>query len=144
PVKLPKATSRESVQVVLRDNISTSPVLSGSNRSFADSGVNFTLVPSLSTAAAIARPTSTARPVQLPLASGLGDPRRPRPPPPPADGRAAILDRLERLRGRRRDRKAEHERRTKQQQGFAFHGTAFHGVSCRDGNPRRSDSLCRC
>src|SRR3989440_2170040 len=54
-----------------------SPVLSGSKRSFAESGVNFTLPASLNMAAAMARQKSTSKPVQLPLSSGLENPNRP-------------------------------------------------------------------
>src|SRR6478672_6893197 len=54
-----------------------SPVLSGSKRSFAESGVNFTLPASLNMAAAMARQKSTSKPVQLPLSSGLEKPGRP-------------------------------------------------------------------
>src|SRR5260370_4385846 len=54
-----------------------SPLLSGSKRSLDDSGVMLTLVESLSTAAATARQKSMSKPVQLPLSSGLENPRRP-------------------------------------------------------------------
>src|SRR5436309_12368911 len=69
--------SRDSVQVVLRDKRSMSPVFSGSNRSLEESGVNFTLVASFNTAAATARQKSTSKPVQLPLSSGLEKPSNP-------------------------------------------------------------------
>src|SRR5215813_14726685 len=58
-----------------------SPVLSGSNRSLAESGVNLTLLESFKTAAAIARQKSTSKPVQLPLSSGLENPGTPWPTP---------------------------------------------------------------
>ena len=61
----------------LRDGASISPVLSGSKRSFAESGVNLTLVASFNTAAASARQKSTSKPVQLPLSSGLENPGSP-------------------------------------------------------------------
>src|SRR4030081_1550112 len=48
-----------------------SPLLSGSNRSLAESGVNLTLVASLRTAAATAQQKSTSKPVQFPLSSGF-------------------------------------------------------------------------
>src|SRR5215510_9187639 len=54
-----------------------SPVLSGSKRSLAESGVNFTLVGSFKIAAASARQKSTSNPVQLPLSSGLENPGSP-------------------------------------------------------------------
>src|SRR6516165_7413003 len=77
PTKFPYATSRESVQVVLRESTSISPVLSGSKRSLAESGVNLTLIASFSTAAAMARQKSTSNPFQLPLSSGFEKPGRP-------------------------------------------------------------------
>src|SRR5262252_2842727 len=54
-----------------------SPVLSGSKRSLAESGVNFTLAESFKIAAASARQKSTSKPVQLPLSSGLENPGSP-------------------------------------------------------------------
>src|SRR5712691_9308901 len=54
-----------------------SPVLSGSNRSLAESGVNLTLAASFKIAAANARQKSTSKPVQLPLSSGLENPGSP-------------------------------------------------------------------
>src|SRR5262245_41387001 len=54
-----------------------SPVLSGSKRSLAESGVNLTLVESFKIAAASARQNSTSKPVQLPLSSGLENPGSP-------------------------------------------------------------------
>src|SRR5262245_7557632 len=54
-----------------------SPVLSGSNRSLAESGVNLTLVASFKIAAASARQKSTSTPIQLPLSSGLENPGNP-------------------------------------------------------------------
>src|SRR5262249_58254489 len=65
------------VHVVLRDNRSISPVLSGSNRSLAESGVNLTLAASFKIAAAYARQKSTSKPVQLPLSSGFENPGSP-------------------------------------------------------------------
>ena len=73
----PSEVSRDSVQVVLRDSTSISPDCSAVKRSLADSGTNLTLVGSLKMAAAIARQTSTSRPVQLPLSSGDEKPGRP-------------------------------------------------------------------
>src|SRR5581483_3855543 len=70
-------TSRDSVHVVLRDSRSMSPDFNGSNRSLADSGLNFTLLGSLKIAAVTARQKSTSRPVQLPLSSGLENPGSP-------------------------------------------------------------------
>ena len=66
--------SRELVQVVLRTSTSTSPDCSAVKRSFADSGTNLTLFASLKIAAAMARQTSTSRPVHLPCASGRPKP----------------------------------------------------------------------
>src|SRR6476661_8561172 len=78
PVKLaPSEVSRDSVHVVLRDSTSISPDCSAVKRSLADSGTYLTLVASPKTAAAIARPTSTSSPVQLPLSSGDENPGRP-------------------------------------------------------------------
>src|ERR1700730_3693088 len=73
----PSEVSRELVQLVLRTSTSTSPDCSAVKRSFAVSGTNFTLVGSSKIAAAIARQTSTSRPVQLPWASGRPNPARP-------------------------------------------------------------------
>src|SRR5215831_17422418 len=77
PTKFPYDTSRDNVQVVLRESTSMSPVLSGSKRSLAESGVNFTLAESFKIAAASARQKSTSKPVQLPLSSGLEKPGSP-------------------------------------------------------------------
>src|SRR5262249_45439841 len=73
----PSEVSRESVQVELRDSTSISPDCSAVKRSFADSGLNFTLLASLKMAAAMARQKSTSKPVQFPLSSGLEKPGRP-------------------------------------------------------------------
>ncbi len=73
----PKAVSRVSVHVVLRDKMSISPDCSAVSRSFADSGVNLTCPASPNTAAATARHTSTSMPAQLPLSSGLENPGSP-------------------------------------------------------------------
>src|SRR5262245_29906362 len=81
PAKLPKATSRDSVHVVLRESTSMPPVLTGSKRSLADKGVNLTLLESFKTAAAMARQKSTSKPVQLPLSSGSENPATPWPTP---------------------------------------------------------------
>ena len=62
---------------MLRDRTSISPVLSGSNRSLADSGVNLTLPGSLKIAPAMARQKSTSSPVQAPRSSGLEKPGNP-------------------------------------------------------------------
>ena len=107
PAKLPKATSRDSVQVVLRDSTSMPPVLSGSKRSLAESGVNLTLVASLKTAAAIARQKSTSKPVQLPLSSGRENPGTPWLTPQMSEPRSFTALRV--WARRRGDGKAEHE-----------------------------------
>jgi hypothetical protein len=65
-----------------------SPVLSGSKRSLAESGVNLTLVESFKTAAAIARQKSTSNPVQLPLSSGSENPATPWPTPQMSEPRS--------------------------------------------------------
>ncbi|MOA62761.1 hypothetical protein D3C78_1882800 [compost metagenome] len=56
------AASRELVQVLLRERMSTSPDCSAVKRSLAVSGLNFTLEASPNTAAATARQTSTSIP----------------------------------------------------------------------------------
>ena len=66
--------SRDEVQVVLRTSTSTSPDCSAVKRSLAVSGTNLTLLASLKIAAAMARQTSTSRPVHLPCASGRPKP----------------------------------------------------------------------
>src|SRR5262245_52422815 len=73
----PSEVSRESVQVELRDSTSISPDCRAVKRSLAESGLNFTLLASLKTAAAMARQRSTSRPVQLPRSSGLEKPGNP-------------------------------------------------------------------
>src|SRR3954470_7751387 len=77
PKFAPSEVSRDSVQVVLRDNTSISPDCSAVKRSLAESGTNFTLAGSLNTAAAMARQISTSRPAQLPLSSGAEKPGKP-------------------------------------------------------------------
>ena len=63
PVKFrPMAASRELVQVLLRERISTSPDCSAVKRSLAVNGLNLTLLASPNTAAATARQTSTSSP----------------------------------------------------------------------------------
>src|ERR671928_1508497 len=74
---MPRAVSRDMVQVVLRDSRSTSPDCSAVKRSLALRGVYLTLFGSLKIAAATARQTSTSKPVQLPFSSGLEKPGRP-------------------------------------------------------------------
>src|SRR5262245_33107375 len=73
----PSDVSRLIVQVVLRDNMSTSPDARAAKRSLAVRGVNFTFWPSLKIAAATARQKSTSRPVQLFCSSGLEKPIKP-------------------------------------------------------------------
>src|SRR5216684_3180116 len=74
PAKLrPILVSRSSVQVVFRDNRSTSPDCKAVKRSLVESGVNFTFCGSLKIAAASARQKSTSRPVQLPLSRVAAD-----------------------------------------------------------------------
>src|SRR5271169_3580894 len=70
----PSEVSRDSVQVVLRDNTSISPDCKAVKRSLAVSGTNLTLVGSLKIAAAMARQKSTSKPVQLPCGSGRPKP----------------------------------------------------------------------
>src|SRR5262249_50498358 len=74
---MPSEASRDIVQVVLRDRTSISPDWSAVKRCCAVSGTHFTLVGSPSRAAAIARHSSTSRPVQLPWASACANPARP-------------------------------------------------------------------
>src|SRR6218665_763414 len=73
----PSDVSRDSVQVVLRDNTSISPDCKAVKRSLADSGTYFTLVGSLKIAAAMPRHISTSKPAQLPLSSGAEKPGSP-------------------------------------------------------------------
>ena len=61
----------------MRDSTSTSPVWSAVKRCAAVSGVNLTFLASPSTAAAIARHTSTSRPRHSPCASGVENPATP-------------------------------------------------------------------
>src|SRR4051812_45552809 len=70
----PSEASRVSVQVLLRDNTSISPACSDEKRCCEFSGTNFTLLASLSTAAATARQKSTSSPVHLPWLSALEKP----------------------------------------------------------------------
>src|SRR5215469_7349346 len=74
---MPSEASRDDVQVELRDSTSISPDCRAVKRSLALSGRNLTLLASLNIAAAIARHTSTSKPVQLPLSSGLEKPGSP-------------------------------------------------------------------
>ena len=74
--------------MVLRESTSMPPVLSGSNRSLDESGMNFTFVGSFKTAAAIARQKSTSKPVQFPLSSGREKPATPWPTPQRSDPRS--------------------------------------------------------
>src|SRR6516165_4072701 len=74
---MPSEASRDDVQVELRDSTSISPDCRAVKRSLALSGRNLTLLASLKIAAASARHTSTSKPVQLPLSSGLEKPGRP-------------------------------------------------------------------
>jgi hypothetical protein len=60
--------------VLLRDRTSISPACSDEKRCCEFSGTNFTLLASLSTAAATARQKSTSRPVQRPWLSALEKP----------------------------------------------------------------------
>ena len=69
--------SRDSVQVVLRMSTSTSPEARIVGRSLALIGRNLTLLGSSKIAAAIARQSSTSRPLQDPLSSGRPKPARP-------------------------------------------------------------------
>ena len=69
--------SRDEVQVVLRDRTSISPDWSAVKRFLASSATNFTFLASPSTAAAMARHTSTSSPVHWPLSSGMPKPARP-------------------------------------------------------------------
>src|ERR1700738_4907227 len=78
---MPCALSRDEVQVELRASTSISLDCSAIKRSLADSGENLTLVGSLKIAAAIARQTSTSKPVQFPLSSGDEKPAKPWPTP---------------------------------------------------------------
>src|SRR4029078_899728 len=75
PVKTtPSEASRVSVQVLLRESTSISPACSEVKRCCELSGTNFTLLASLSTAAATARQKSTSRPVHLPWLSAFEKP----------------------------------------------------------------------
>ncbi len=74
---MPSEASRVSVQVVLRDRMSTSPDCSAVKRCCAFSGTNLTLLPSPSTAAAMALQMSTSSPVQLPWLSASEKPASP-------------------------------------------------------------------
>jgi hypothetical protein len=77
PVKnRPSEASRVSVQVVLRESMSTSPDCSAAKRCAAFSGTHLTLLASPSTDAATALHTSTSRPAQLPWLSAAEKPGR--------------------------------------------------------------------
>ena len=69
--------SRVSVTEVLRDSTSTSPDCSAVKRCCETSGTHFTLLASPSSAAAIALPTSTSRPLHWPLLSAAEKPGTP-------------------------------------------------------------------
>ncbi|MNV76425.1 hypothetical protein D3C71_1697770 [compost metagenome] len=69
--------SRVSVTEVLRDSTSTSPDCSAVKRCCETSGTHLTLLASPSSAAAIALPTSTSRPVHCPLLSAAEKPGTP-------------------------------------------------------------------
>ncbi len=107
--------------MVLRDSRSISPDCRAVKRSLADSGTNLTLVGSLKMAAATARQMSTSIPVQLPLSSGAEKPGQSL--AYAAGDHAAVLDRLESLRGRRLGRKTRGESKGKDK-GNTFHGEA--------------------
>ena len=74
---MPSWTSRWNVMVVTRDSTSISPVCSAVKRCAAVNGVKRTFVASPSTAAAIARQTSTSRPRHCPCSSGVENPAMP-------------------------------------------------------------------
>ena len=69
--------SRVSVTEVLRDSTSTSPDCSAVKRCCETSGTHLTLPASPSSAAAIALPTSTSRPLHWPLLSAAEKPGTP-------------------------------------------------------------------
>ena len=91
----PREVSRERVQVVLRESTSISPDCNAVKRSLADSGTNLILLGSSKIAAASARQISTSSPVQLPLSSGVREPRQAL--AHPAGQLASLLDDLEGL-----------------------------------------------
>src|SRR5438270_3826006 len=75
PVKTtPSEASRVKVHVLLRESTSISPACSEEKRCCELSGTYFTLLASLSTAAATARQKSTSSPVHLPWLSALEKP----------------------------------------------------------------------
>src|SRR3990167_11450359 len=74
---MPSEASRVSVQVVLRDRMSTSPDCRAVKRCCAFSGTHLTLLASPSIAAAMALQASTSRPDHLPWLSAAEKPARP-------------------------------------------------------------------